>query len=510
MQDKVSKAPRTLRLNARDNLIVAIDAVDRGVAVQGVMATARILRGHKMAAQAIAKGQPILKFGQIIGFASEDIAPGAHIHTHNCSYAEFERDYAFAQDAREEALLPPEARATFQGYRRANGKAGTRNYIGILTSVNCSASVARFMAEAVNRSGILARYPNVDGVVSFVHGTGCGLAGKGEGYDALERTQWGYAGHPNLSAALVVGLGCEVFQIERLKSKYGLIEGDNFRTMTIQDTGGTKKTIEAGVARIEEMLPRANQVRRETIPASELCLALQCGGSDGYSGITANPALGAAVDTLVRHGGTAVLSETPEIYGAEHLLTRRARNREVGEKLVGIIRWWQNYCARNDGSMDNNPSPGNKAGGLTTILEKSLGAAAKAGTTTLTEVYRYAEPVTAKGFVYMDTPGYDPVAATGQVAGGCNVLCFTTGRGSAYGCKPTPSIKLATNHDVYRRMLDDMDIDCGDILDGVSIEEKGAEIFATILRVASGEKTKSELLGYGDNEFVPWQIGATM
>jgi altronate hydrolase len=510
MQDKVSKTPRTLRLNARDNLIVAIDAVAPGVTAQGVTATARILRGHKMAAQRIAKGQPVLKFGQIIGFATEDIAPGAHIHTHNCSFAEFERDYAFAQDAREETLLPAEQRATFEGFRRANGKVGTRNYIGILTSVNCSASVARFMAEAVNRSGILAQYPNVDGVVSFVHGTGCGLAGKGEGYDALERTQWGYAGHPNLAAALVVGLGCEVFQIERLKSKYGLIEGDNFRTMTIQDTGGTKKTIEAGVARIEEMLPRANQVRRETLPASELCLALQCGGSDGYSGITANPALGAAVDNLVRHGGTAVLSETPEIYGAEHLLTRRARTREVGEKLVDIIKWWQAYCAKNDGSMDNNPSPGNKAGGLTTILEKSLGAAAKGGTTTLTEVYRYAEPVTAKGFVYMDTPGYDPVAATGQVAGGCNVLCFTTGRGSAYGCKPTPSIKLATNHDVYRRMEGDMDINCGDILDGVSIEEKGAEIFATILRVASGEKTKSELLGYGDNEFVPWQIGATM
>ena len=511
MQDRPEKkTPRTLRLNARDNLIVAIDSVDPGVAVHGVTAAARIMRGHKMAAQRIDKGQPVLKFGQIIGFATEDIAPGAHIHTHNCSFAEFERDYAFAQDAREEALLPPEARATFQGYRRANGKVGTRNYIGILTSVNCSASVARFMAEAVNCSGILAQYPNVDGVVSFVHGTGCGLAGKGEGYDALERTQWGYAGHPNLAAALVVGLGCEVFQIERLKAKYGLIEGDNFRTMTIQDTGGTKKTIEAGVARIAEMLPRANQVRRETLPASELILALQCGGSDGYSGITANPALGAAVDNLVRHGGTAVLSETPEIYGAEHLLTRRARNRQVGQKLVDIIRWWQDYCARNDGSMDNNPSPGNKAGGLTTILEKSLGAAAKAGTTTLAEVYRYAEPVTAKGFVYMDTPGYDPVAATGQVAGGCNVLCFTTGRGSAYGCKPTPSIKLATNHDVYRRMLDDMDINCGDILDGVSIEAKGAEIFATILRVASGEKTKSELLGYGDNEFVPWQIGATM
>jgi altronate hydrolase len=511
MQDKPdSKAPRTLRLNARDNIIVAVDRVDPGVDVEGIAATGAILRGHKMATQDIARGTAIVKFGQIIGFASEHIAAGSHVHTHNCSFGEFERDYAFAQDAREEPLLAPEARATFEGYRRPNGKAGTRNYIGVLTSVNCSASVARFMAEAVTRSGILEQYPNVDGVVSFVHGTGCGLAAKGEGYDALERTQWGYAGHPNLAAALVVGLGCEVFQIARLKEKYGLMESDTFRSMTIQDTGGTKKTIEAGVARIKDLLPQANSVRRETISASELCLALQCGGSDGYSGITANPALGAAVDLLVRHGGTAVLSETPEIYGAEHLLTRRARTRDVGEKLVDIIRWWQAYCAKNDGSMDNNPSPGNKAGGLTTILEKSLGAAAKGGTTTLTAVYRYAEPVTAKGFVYMDTPGYDPVAATGQVAGGCNVLCFTTGRGSAYGCKPTPSIKLATNTDIYRRMQDDMDINCGDILDGVSIGAKGQEIFEAILRTASGAKTKSELLGYGDNEFVPWQIGATM
>ncbi|MGE3067302.1 MAG: UxaA family hydrolase [Hyphomicrobiaceae bacterium] len=511
MQDTPDKKnPRTLRLNAKDNVIVAVDGLMPGAVAQGVTAVSRVMRGHKMASVPIEKGQPIVKFGQVIGFATENIAPGTHVHTHNCSFGEFERDYAFAQDAREEPLLPPEARATFEGYRRANGKAGTRNYIGILTSVNCSASVARFMAEAVNRSGVLADYPNIDGVVSFVHGTGCGLAAKGEGYDALERTQWGYAGHPNLAAALVVGLGCEVFQISRLKEKYGLIEGDNFRTMTIQDTGGTRKTIEAGVARIKEMLPRANAVKRETMSASELCLALQCGGSDGYSGITANPSLGAAVDLLVRHGGTAVLSETPEIYGAEHLLTRRARSREVGEKLVDIIHWWQDYCAKNEGSMDNNPSPGNKAGGLTTILEKSLGAAAKGGTTTLEQVYRYAEPVTAKGFVYMDTPGYDPVAATGQVAGGCNVLCFTTGRGSAYGCKPTPSIKLATNHDIYQRMLEDMDINCGDVLDGVSIEDKGREIFDTILEVASGRKTKSEQLGYGDNEFVPWQIGATM
>jgi altronate hydrolase len=510
MHSAQRNGPRTLRLNARDNVLIAIDTVERGACVAGVTATGRILRGHKMARQPIAGGEAVVKFGQIIGFATESIAPGAHVHTHNCAFAEFARDHAIGSDARQEALLPLQARATFQGYRRSSGKAGTRNYIGILSSVNCSASVARFMAEAVARSGILADHPNVDGVAAFVHGTGCGLAGEGEGYDALERTQWGYAGHANLAAALIVGLGCEVFQIARLKDKYGLVESDAFRSMTIQDTGGTRKTIDAGVARIREMLPAANAFERETMVASELMLALQCGGSDGYSGITANPALGAAVDLLVRHGGTAVLSETPEIYGAEHLLTRRARSREVGEKLIDIIGWWQQYCARNGGTMDNNPSPGNKAGGLTTILEKSLGAAAKGGTTTLNAVYRYAEPVTERGFVYMDTPGYDPVAATGQVAGGCNVLCFTTGRGSAYGCKPTPSIKLATNHQVYQRMREDMDIDCGDVLDGVSIEEKGAEIFQTILRVASGEKTKSELLGYGDNEFVPWQIGATM
>jgi altronate hydrolase len=313
-----------------------------------------------------------------------------------------------------------------------------------------------------------------------------------------------------MAGAILIGLGCEVFQIDRLKKEYGLAEGDTFRSLTIQTSGGTRKSVEAGVAAVREMLPMANKARRETCPASELMLALQCGGSDGYSGITANPALGAAVDLLVAQGGTAILSETPEIYGAEHLLTRRSRNKDVGAKIVDLIQWWEDYTARNGNEMNNNPSPGNKAGGLTTILEKSLGAVAKGGTTPVNEVYRYAEPVTAKGFVYMDTPGYDPVSATGQVAGGANVLCFTTGRGSAYGCKPTPSIKLATNSDIYRRMIDDMDINCGDILDGVSIEAKGREIFDMILRVASGERSKSEQLGYGGAEFVPWQIGATM
>jgi altronate hydrolase len=506
----IAMAPRTLRLHSVDNVIVAIDEIEAGTVVEGITASRRVPKGHKMAIAAVAPGEPVKKFGQIIGFASQQIGPGQWVHEHNVEVRDFARDYQVAEGAREEPLLPLEQRATFEGYRRANGKVGTRNYLAVLTSVNCSASVARFIAKEVERSELLKDFPNVDGVIALVHGTGCGLAAKGEGFDTLKRTQWGYASNPNIAGVVLVGLGCEVFQIGRMKQEYGIIENENFRTMTIQDTGGTKKTVEAGVQLLREMLPGANQARRVVVPASELVLALQCGGSDGYSGITANAALGAAVDRLVRHGGTAILSETPEIYGAEHLLTRRAATQEIGEKLISIIRWWENYTSRTGDVMNNNPSPGNKAGGLTTILEKSLGAAVKGGTTTLTGVYHYAEPVTTRGFVYMDTPGYDPVSATGQVAGGANLLAFTTGRGSAYGCKPVPSTKLTTNSDIFRRMIDDMDINCGDILDGVSIEDKGQEIFEHLLRVASGERTKSEMLGYGDAEFVPWQIGATM
>jgi altronate hydrolase len=503
--------PRTLRLHPEDNVLIAIDAVQPGQALpQGVVAAGKVMRGHKLAARAIGSGEPIRKFGQIIGFASADIPPGTWVHEHNVVMSDFARDYAFGADAEKCRVSEAAVPLTFEGYRRPNGKAGTRNYIGILTSVNCSASAARFMAEAVNRSGILADYPNVDGVIPLVHGGGCAIDINGEGYQVLKRTQWGYAANPNMAAVVMVGLGCEGFQIARWKELYGIEESDSFRSMTIQEVGGTKKTVDRGVETIRDMLPRANDIRRETLPASALTLALQCGGSDGYSGITANPALGAAVDLLVAQGGTAILSETPEIYGAEHLLTRRAVSREVGEKLVERIKWWEDYTARNRMEMNNNPSPGNKLGGLTTILEKSLGAAAKGGTSPLTAVYEYAEPVDAKGFVFMDTPGYDPVSATGQVAGGANLLAFTTGRGSAYGCKPVPSLKLATNTPMYEKMIDDMDINCGDVVDGVSIEAKGREIFDRLLRVASGKRTKSEELGYGDAEFVPWIIGATM
>ncbi|WP_088344390.1 MULTISPECIES: altronate dehydratase family protein [Rhodomicrobium] len=505
-----TSAPRTVRLHSEDNVIVCLDQVAAGFSVEGISVAGRIPRGHKLATRPIAKGEPVRKFGQIIGFASQDVAQGAHVHEHNCGMGTFERDYAFAED---NGWTPPSLEGlptTFQGFRRRNGKAGTRNYIAVLTSVNCSATVARLVARAANESGLLDAYPNVDGVVAFTHGTGCGMAASGEGYELLQRTLWGHAGNPNVGGALMIGLGCEVFQIPRLMETYGLKDSESFRQMTIQAAGGTRKTIERALAVIGEMLPMVNAAAREPIPVSELSVGLQCGGSDGYSGISANPALGFAADLLVQADGTAILSETPEIYGAEHLLTRRAADRAVGEDLVKLIRWWEDYTSKLGGDMNNNPSPGNKLGGLTTILEKSLGAAAKGGTSPLTGVYRYGEPITRKGFVFMDSPGYDPCSVTGQVASGANLIAFTTGRGSAFGYRLVPSIKLATNSEMYRNMTEDMDIDCGEVLDGLPLEAKGREIFKMLVDVASGSRSKSEQLGYGDHEFVPWQIGAVM
>ncbi len=504
--------PLTIRLAAADNVVVARTAIAEGAMIpgEGVTAATAIPAGHKIATAPIAPGDPIRKYNQIIGFASADIAPGAHVHTQNCTFATFERDYAFGADAQPTAYLPEAERATFQGIVRKDGRIATRNYIGVLTTVNCSATVGKSIARAFDGDA-LVDHPNVDGVVAFTHGFGCCMATDGDGFGILQRLMWGYARHANLAGVVLVGLGCEANQISFLLDAYGLAEGPTFRVMNIQDTGGTRSTIEAGVRIIREMLPAANEVERQAVPASHLTVALQCGGSDGYSGITANPALGAASDILVRNGGTVILAETPEIYGAEHLLTRRAASRAVGEKLIERIRWWEDYTARNGGSMDNNPTPGNKAGGLTTILEKSLGAAAKGGTTNLTGVYTYAEPVTEKGFVFMDSPGYDPASITGQVASGANLVCFTTGRGSAFGFKPAPSIKLATNTAMYERLEEDMDINCGAILDeGVSVAEMGERIFRVFLAVASGEQTKSEALGLGDNEFVPWLVGAVM
>ncbi len=504
--------PPVIRLHPDDGVVIARATLLPGAPVaEGVAAATRIPAGHKVAVRAHAPGEPIRRYGQIIGFATAPIAPGEHVHVHNCGMGDFAKDYAFGVDAQPTAYLDPPA--TFQGILRPDGRVATRNYIGILTSVNCSAHVADVVADYFKRnpySGAdpLADYPNVDGVVALTHKTGCGMT-IGEPLTLLRRTLGGFARHVNFHSVIVLGLGCEVNQIGGLMDEQRL--AGRLRRMDIQEMGGSRKTVAAGIDFVKEALQDANRVTRTAVPVSNLTVALQCGGSDGYSGVSANPALGAASDLIVRHGGTVILSETPETYGAEHLLTRRAVSREAGEKLVALMRWWEEYTQREGAEMNANPSPGNKAGGLTTILEKSLGAMAKCGSTNLVDVVRYAEPVTARGFVFMDTPGYDPVAATGQVAGGANLVCFTTGRGSVFGCKPAPSIKLATNSPMYQRMQDDMDVNCGTILDGdETVQACGARIFDLILRVAGGERTKSEAFDFGSAEFAPWQIGATM
>ena len=504
-----------IRLHPADDVVIARAQLMSGASVDGVAVRGLVPPGHKVATRAIQAGQPVRRYNQIIGFASTAIQPGEHVHTHNLNMGpekgNFERDYAIGQDVKPEA---PRKQASFMGIKRSDGRVATRNYIGVLSSVNCSATAARAIADHFsnrNNPAALANFPNVDGVVALTHGTGCGMDTEGLGMKLLERTLAGYATHANFWGVVVVGLGCESNQLNTWLAHSSLREGDTLKVFNIQDTGGTRLTVEKGIALIKEMLPRANQVKREPCSAEHITIGLQCGGSDGYSGISANPALGAAVDLLVQHGGTAILSETPEIYGAEHLLTRRAVKPEVAQKLIDRIHWWEQYTEINGGEMNNNPSPGNKAGGLTTILEKSLGAVAKGGTSNLQAVYEYAEPVNAHGFVYMDTPGYDPVSATGQVAGGANLICFTTGRGSAYGCAPSPSLKFSTNTALWKKQEEDMDLNCGEIVDnGVSIADMGQRIFEMILKAASGEPTKSEKHGYGQNEFVPWQVGAVM
>ena len=502
---------RVIQLHKSDNVVVALDDLPKGGAIPNTdfVSVDPVKRGHKIAIAAVETGKNVIRYGQIIGVASQPIAPGEHVHTHNLEMGSHKQDYAFCSNAK--PVEPVSKPATFMGFHRSDGRVGTRNYLGILTTVNCAGSVARFIADAAERSDWLPGMENIDGIVPIVHGSGCGMSGKHEGFDLLMRTLTGYAQHPNFAGILLVGLGCEVLQIPDLMGAARLRDKDSFRYMTIQQTGGTRQTVEKGVAILRELAQSANKISRTPASAAHLSVGLQCGGSDGYSGITANPALSHASDLLVQHGGTTILAETPEIYGAEHLLTRRAATPEVGEKLVERIKWWEEYTAKNGGEMDNNPSPGNKRGGLTTILEKSLGAVAKGGTAPLVGVYGFAEPVTRNGFVFMDSPGYDPVSVTGQIASGANLIAFTTGRGSVSGFMPTPSLKFATNTEMYDRMSEDMDMNCGDIIsDGVSLATKGQQIFDLFLATASGQKTKSEELGFGGAEFLPWQMGAVM
>ena len=512
-QPAVTLAECALLLRPDDNVAVTTRDLAAGTrvltengATPEIAIPGDVPRGHKLAVRDVPAGSAVRKYGQSIGCATVDISAGDHVHTHNLGMDHTRRAHEFgtARSILPASSGPPR---TFQGYHRANGKVGTRNFVGVLTSVNCSASSAKMIADQF-RGMALDAFQNVDGVLALTHQSGCGLVAGSEGANKLVRTLRGYAQHPNIGGLLVLGLGCEMVPVGSLVEGLDLPTDTIVHTLTIQDTGGVRATVRAGVDLIKEMLPVLDARRRVPTPISELVLGLNCGGSDGYSGITANPALGHASDRLVAAGGTSILAETPEVFGAEHLLTRRAVSEAVGRRLLERIDWWQEYARAGGGTLDNNPSPGNKAGGLTTILEKSLGAVAKAGQADLTAVYEYAQPVTERGLVFMDTPGYDPVSVTGIVAGGATVVCFTTGRGSVLGCRPTPSIKLATNTQMYERMAEDMDLNCGRIVDGTaSLADVGDEIFERIIAVASGDQTASEELDLGQEEFIPWQLG---
>lgn len=499
-----------------DNVAIARAPLQTGTVLQldhGQVAIRQLIpSGHKVALEAIRAGEAVRRYGQVIGFATQDIKPGEHVHTYNLGVKEFERDYVYSVDVKPVVFVPADQRRTFMGYARADGRVGTRNYIAVISTVNCSAHTSREIAHYFTPER-LAAYPNIDGVIALAHGSGCAVQIGGADYTLLQRTLAGMARNPNVGAYIIVGLGCESNQTADLIANYSLKQNGASElppNLTIQGTGGIRKTIQAGIEAVEELLPVVNQIKRTPQPISELMVALQCGGSDGWSGVTANPMLGMAADEIVRQGGTVVLAETPEVYGAEHLLTRRAVSREVGEKLIDLIHWWEEHARRLNIEIDNNPSVGNKVGGLTTIYEKSLGAVAKGGSTPLTGVYHYAEPVTARGFTFMDSPGYDPVSVTGQVAGGCNLVTFTTGRGSAFGFKPAPSIKIATNSVLYESMEDDMDLNAGKIMDGVPMEQVAAELVDLMIAVASGQPSKSEAQGVGEHEFNPWNLGGTL
>ena len=495
-------------LNQNDNVGVSQFIIPEKTKIEGkdIVTKDPIPFGHKVCLKTVNKGDPIIKYDQIIGFASKNINPGEHVHSHNLEFKEFDREYKVTE---KKLIIDEKSDTFFNGILRENGQVATRNYIGIVSTVNCSATVTKMIVEKIKYSEILNDYPNIDGIVPITHSTGCGMNTESEGMQIFQRTIDGFKNHPNFSHVFVIGLGCECAQISLFDNS--LKKHKRIHFLTIQDEGGTKKIVDKVLSQIKNLLSEANDVKRSPQSINNLILALQCGGSDGYSGISANPALGVAADMLVKKGGSSILSETPEIYGAEHLLINRANNQETADKLLEKIKWWKNYTSINNSSMDNNPAPGNKKGGLTTILEKSLGAAAKGGTTPLNDVLMYGEKSRSKGFLFMDSPGYDPASVTGQIATGCNVVSFTTGRGSAFGSKPSPSIKIATNTDMFNHMIEDMDVNAGKIVsDNSSIEEVGKEIFDLVIRVASGEKSKSEMQGLGDLEFVPWQIGATM
>ncbi len=512
-----------LILHPSDHVAVARETLPAGLALE--LADGSELRlpqevpaGHKIALTMLEPRDAVRKYGQVIGRATTRIAPGDWVHTHNLGAGGLALEYEFGTELREPPPSPQAGR-TFMGYARPDGRVGTRNTVALVSSVNCSAEVVREAVRLLREA--LPDFPHVDDVIGVTHKTGCGMSTVAEDYETLQRTLTGFVDHPNVGAAMIIGLGCEVNQPLAMAEAHGLIRPEAIHRgrpeaskgpliLSMQELGGVRKSVARAVEEGVKLLQAANACRRTPQPISRLVVGTNCGGSDAWSGVTANPALGVAGDELVACGGTWLLAETSETYGAEHLLTRRAVTREVGERLLERMRWWEEYAAKFGAELDNNPSPGNKAGGLTTIYEKSLGAVVKGGTTPLRAVYRFAERITVRGFGFMDTPGHDPVSVTGLVAGGCNLIVFTTGRGSCLGFKPTPTLKVATNTPMFRHMEEDMDVDAGRILSGATVEEVGQEIFERLIALANGQPSKSEAQGLGDETFAPWTMGPVL
>jgi altronate hydrolase len=484
-----------VRLHPNDDVAVAMVDAESTTGVS-------IPAGHKVAVRDLGVGTPIRKVGLVIGWAKQEIADGDHVHVHNVSaHGELPPVVAVA------AATAAAPGRTFRGFVRANGTVGTRNHLLVLTTVNCSGTVARAVAAEASRS----LPPGIDGVTALVHASGCGLPAFGPQIDRLRRVLAGYARHPNTAGVVVIGLGCEVNQVDAFLESTGLSAGPALETVVIQQQGGTRAAIDAGVAGVLRIAQRVATTERTEVPARHLVLGVQCGGSDGFSAISANPVLGRAADLLIADGATVLLSETPELSGTEEVLVARAADDGVRVKLRNLFEWWRRYAAAGGAEMDSNPTPGNQAGGITNIVEKSVGAAAKGGSTAVTDVIGYAEPIDRPGLVIMDSPGYDPASVTGQVASGANIICFTTGRGSCFGSKPAPTVKLSTTTSLYNRMRDDIDLDCGGVVTGdYSVDRRGEELADLLCAIASGEQTCSELLGYGDEEFTPWLDGVTM
>lgn len=461
--------------------------------------------GHRFATRDISAGEFVLQFGQPIG-TSLGIRSGEQItHSNMTNDVPIVRDLPENLHTPAPDYLPVDERGTFMGYKRPDGRVGTRNYVLIVPTSMCASHEAQ-QISTIAEFTLYSRekYPNVDGVVAIPHNKGCGCQ-EGSTIDVMLRTLSNYADHPNVGGVILIDLGCEktnLAQVERYLLKREKSFDKPVAKIGIQDVGGTQAAIQQGLKEVEALLPKVNLTSREEVPVSELVLGVKCGGSDGFSGISANPSLGRAADMLVRSGGTVLITEVPEFCGAEHLLAYRAKDVETGRAVYRMVDWYKEYASKFGAVLNNNPSPGNIAGGLLNITIKSLGAIAKAGTTRIEGVVEYAETPTNRGVNLMQGPGYDQESTPGLVAAGATVVVFTTGRGTTIGNAIAPVIKLASNSPVFARMSQDLDLSAGGVIDGTeTIDQVGKRVFERVCEVAGGLQAKAEIHKHREFQF---------